>query len=132
MAHSVVQSSAESVGSNLAHTGTIFLDEIGEMPMDVQVKLLRVLQEHEFERIGNSEPIKADVRVLAATNRDLHKAMREGAFRADLFYRLNVFPIALPALRDRMRDVPLLTHFFSAKTCTSPRKASRLRWTTRA
>jgi formate hydrogenlyase transcriptional activator len=99
----------------LADTGTIFLDEIGEMPMDVQVKLLRVLQEHEFERIGNSHPIKSDVRVLAATNRDLQKSMREGGFRPDLFYRLNVFPIALPALRERTGDIPLLTHFFVQK-----------------
>jgi formate hydrogenlyase transcriptional activator len=99
----------------LANTGTIFLDEIGEMPMDVQVKLLRVLQEHEFERIGNSHPIKSDVRVLAATNRDLQKSMREGGFRPDLFYRLNVFPIALPALRERTGDIPLLTHFFVQK-----------------
>jgi formate hydrogenlyase transcriptional activator len=99
----------------LAHTGTIFLDEIGEMPMDTQVKLLRVLQEHEFERIGNSNPIKTDVRVLAATNRDLQKSMREGGFRPDLFYRLNVFPIALPPLRERVADIPLLTHFFVQK-----------------
>jgi transcriptional regulator with GAF, ATPase, and Fis domain len=99
----------------LAHTGTIFLDEIGEMPMDVQVKLLRVLQEHEFERIGNSHPIRADVRVLAATNRDLQKSMHEGGFRADLFYRLNVFPIALPPLRERPGDIPVLTHFFVQK-----------------
>ena len=99
----------------LAHTGTIFLDEIGEMPMDIQAKLLRVLQEHEFERIGNSHPIKTDVRVVAATNRDLQKGMRQGGFRADLFYRLNVFPIALPPLRDRLGDIPLLTHFFVQK-----------------
>jgi len=99
----------------LAHTGTIFLDEIGEMPMDMQVKLLRVLQEREFERIGNSNPIKTDVRVLAATNRDLQKSMREGGFRPDLFYRLNVFPIALPPLRERVTDIPVLTHFFVQK-----------------
>jgi formate hydrogenlyase transcriptional activator len=99
----------------LANTGTLFLDEIGEMPMDVQVKMLRVIQEHEFERIGSSHSIKSDVRVLAATNRDLHKSMREGAFRPDLFYRLNVFPIALPPLRDRGGDIPVLTHFFVQK-----------------
>ena len=99
----------------LAHTGTIFLDEIGEMPLDVQVKLLRVLQEREFERIGNSHPITSDVRVLAATNRDLQKSMRDGGFRPDLFYRLNVFPIALPPLRERISDLPLLTHFFVQK-----------------
>jgi formate hydrogenlyase transcriptional activator len=99
----------------LAHTGTIFLDEIGEIPMDVQVKLLRVLQEREFERLGNSHSIKSDVRVLAATNRDLQKSMREGGFRSDLFYRLNVFPIALPPLRERIGDIALLTHFFVQK-----------------
>jgi len=99
----------------LAHTGTIFLDEIGEMPLDVQVKLLRVLQEHAFERIGNSHPITSDVRVLAATNRDLQKGMRDGGFRPDLFYRLSVFPIALPPLRERIGDLPLLTHFFVQK-----------------
>jgi formate hydrogenlyase transcriptional activator len=99
----------------LAHTGTIFLDEIGEIPLDVQVKLLRVLQEREFERLGNSHSIKSDVRVLAATNRDLQKSMREGGFRSDLFYRLNVFPIALPPLRERIGDIPLLTHFFVQK-----------------
>jgi formate hydrogenlyase transcriptional activator len=108
----------------LAHTGTIFLDEVGEMPLDVQVKLLRVLQEHEFERIGNSDPIKSDVRVLAATNRDLQKSMREGGFRSDLFYRLNVFPIALPPLRERLGDIPVLTHFFVQKH--APRLARRI------
>jgi PAS domain S-box-containing protein len=108
----------------LAHTGTIFLDEVGEMPLDVQVKLLRVLQEHEFERIGNSDPTKSDVRVLAATNRDLQKSMREGGFRSDLFYRLNVFPIALPPLRERLGDIPVLTHFFVQKH--APRLARRI------
>ena len=99
----------------LAHGGTIFLDEIGEVPLDVQVKLLRVLQEREFERVGGNQTIVADVRVIAATNRDLHKAMADGSFRTDLYYRLNVFPVQMPALRERLEDIPLLVQFFIQK-----------------
>ena len=99
----------------LANHGTIFLDEIGELSLDVQVRLLRVLQEREFERIGGSQTIKTDVRVIAATNRDLPAAMREGNFRADLYYRLSVFPITMPPLRARRDDIPLLAQFFVTK-----------------
>ena len=96
----------------LAHGGTLFLDEIGEMPIDLQVKLLRVLQEREIERIGGKGAIKVDVRIIAATNRELEKGMEEGRFRSDLYYRLNIFPIALPELKDRKEDIPLLASHF--------------------
>ena len=96
----------------LAEGGTIFLDEIGELPAETQIALLRVLQEREFERIGGSQPICADVRVIAATNRDLENAIAAGAFRRDLFYRLNVFPIEMPPLRDRKEDIPMLIEYF--------------------
>ena len=99
----------------LASGGTLFLDEIGEIPVEMQVKLLRVLQEGEFERVGGIKTIRVDVRLVAATNRDLKKEIAQGAFREDLYYRLNVVPIALPALRERVTDIPLLVEFFLSK-----------------
>jgi PAS domain S-box-containing protein len=96
----------------LANGGTIFLDEVGELPVDTQIALLRVLQEHEFERVGGTRLIRADVRVITATNRDLQAAISAGSFRSDLFYRLHVFPIEIPALRERKEDIRLLVEYF--------------------
>jgi formate hydrogenlyase transcriptional activator len=107
---------ARKVGRfELADRATIFLDEVGEIPLELQTKLLRVLQEGEFERLGSTKTLKVSVRVIAATNRDLTQEVREGRFRSDLFYRLNVFPIHLPPLRDRPQDVPLLATYFVKK-----------------
>ena len=97
---------------SLANQGTIFLDEIGELPIDLQSKLLRVLQEGEFEPVGSWVTQKVDVRIIAATNRDLPQCIQEGSFREDLFYRLNVFPVAVPALRERGRDIEILANEF--------------------
>ena len=108
----------------LAHGGTLFLDEVGELNLSTQVKLLRVLQEGEFERLGGTETIKADVRLLAATNRDLETAMAEKQFREDLYYRLNVFSIFVPPLRDRKPDVMLLADHFLIKYARGTTSAS--------
>ena len=108
----------------MAQGGTVFLDEIGEMDLSLQVKILRVLQEREFERVGGGKTIKADVRVVAATNRDLEEEVRKGTFREDLFYRLNVIPIVLPPLRDRGEDVLVLARHFLKNFCANNRQAN--------
>jgi len=99
----------------LADRGTLFLDEVGDIPSEIQPKLLRALQEREFERLGSTHTKRVDVRLVAATNRDLQKMVEEKQFRSDLFYRLNVFPIRIPPLRERPEDIPLLVHYFTQK-----------------
>src|SRR6266436_6579984 len=106
----------------LAHGGTVFLDEVGDISAELQTKLLRFLQEREFERVGGTQPIHVDVRVIAATNRDLSSAIKEGCFRADLFYRLNVIPISLPPLKDRREDIPVLAQYFLRRFALETKK----------
>jgi formate hydrogenlyase transcriptional activator len=106
----------------MANGGTLFLDEIGDMPLELQPKLLRALQEREFERLGSNQTVRVNVRVLAATNQDLGQLVSKKLFRADLFYRLNVIPICLPPLRERVQDIPALTQFFVAKSAASLNK----------
>lgn len=114
-----------------ANGGTIFLDEIGELPMETQITLLRVLQEREFERVGSSQPMSVDVRIIAATNRDLKAAVAAGMFRMDLFYRLNVFPIHVPSLRERVDDIPLLVeHFVEQYAKKAGKKFSNIKMNT--
>jgi len=109
----------------LAERGTIFLDEIGDLPAETQVALLRVLQEREFERVGGNQALRADVRVIAATNRDLQTAISSGTFRSDLFYRLNVFPVEMPPLRERRDDIPLLVDYFVDRYASNAGKRIR-------
>ena len=107
---------AQKIGRfELAHKGTLFLDEVGDIPLELQSKLLRVLQEQEFERLGSTRTIKVDVRLIAATNRDLTRMVADRQFRSDLYYRFNVFPITMPPLRERSEDIPLLVRYFAQK-----------------
>jgi formate hydrogenlyase transcriptional activator len=107
---------AQKIGRfELAHQGTLFLDEIGEMPLELQPKLLRAIQDQEFERVGGSRTIRTDARLVAATNRDLKGMVEDNKFRADLYYRLHVFPVHVPPLRERREDIPLLTRYFIQK-----------------
>ncbi|MBY0458571.1 MAG: sigma-54 dependent transcriptional regulator, partial [Gemmataceae bacterium] len=106
----------------LAHQGTLFLDEIGDVPLSMQIKLLRVLQERRFERVGGTEPIDVDVRIIAATHQDMEKLVRDGKFREDLYYRLNVVRLDLPPLRERTEDIPVLVSHFCQKFARDPKK----------
>jgi formate hydrogenlyase transcriptional activator len=114
-APSPARSPSASAGFELANQGTLFLDEVGDIPLDIQAKLLRALQEKEFERLGSSRTLTSDARIVAATNRDLKKMVKAGEFRRDLYYRLNVFPVSVPPLRERREDIPLLVQYFLAK-----------------
>ena len=122
---SPARSDRRSGNSNWPTAGTIFLDEIGTISLEVQAKLLRALQEKEFERVGGSQVIRADVRILAATNKNLEEAVKAGEFREDLYYRLNVFPIYIPPLRERKTDILLLSDYFLEKYATENRKDIR-------